>query len=84
MKTYRVNAMYANFGVGTVLKLSEAQADVRVHALKRQEKHTFVVTSAVQFKHGEVLTLVKGHLSRAQEVCLVEVGNKKTEFITAK
>lgn len=58
MTKYRVEGRPWRFGVGTVLFLTEAQAEVRAHALKPLGHDCYIVESGqVTFKAGEEIGL---------------------------
>ena len=52
MPTYKVTGRMVRISHG-VLELSEDQASVRMHHLKRISKNKYEVTGAVEFKNGE-------------------------------
>ncbi|MHA1540031.1 MAG: hypothetical protein ACTSXQ_06120 [Alphaproteobacteria bacterium] len=76
MKKYKVITQFVTFGVGIVLKLSAEQAATRMHALNKKGKDTFEVKEPVQFKQGEIVSVVKGTLSRFLEDRLEELDKK--------
>lgn len=84
MKTYKVTTAHATFGIGVVLKLTEEQSSIRQHALIKKGKNVFEVKEPIQFKHAEVINLVKGTLSRFLEERLEEVQKKEAKPKTAQ
>lgn len=77
MKTYKVTTAHATFGVGMVLKLSDAQSSIRGHVLIKKGKDTFEVKEPIQFKQGETVGVIKGTLSRFLEDRLEDTSGKK-------
>ena len=79
MTYYKVTGLHITFCIGMVLKLKEEQSIIRAHALTKKGSDIFVVKSPVQFKHGEVIGIVKGHLSRTLGSRLQVIENKKSK-----
>lgn len=86
MKYYKVTGKQVTFNSGMVLKLDDSQSIIRFHALAKTGagNDIFVVKSPVQFKQGERIGVVKGHLSRALESQLTLLDENKKETPTIK
>jgi hypothetical protein len=65
MQTYKVIGNVAILGVGLVLKLTQAQATTRSNLLKKKKDDIYIVLEPVQFKQGEIVTVVSGNVSKA-------------------
>lgn len=65
MQNYKVIGHKAILGVGITLKLTDAQANIRSHLLKQKKKGIYTVLEPVQFKQGEIITIVSGNISKA-------------------
>lgn len=83
-KNYKVIGHIAILGVGTILKLSKLQANIRQNSLKEKSKDTYIVLEPVQFKQGEEITIISGNISKSllANLCdlsqsLVESDNKQ-------
>ena len=63
-----------SFAAGHRLALSEGQAKVRQHVLKKAGNGIYITTGDVQFKAGEVIG-VEGELPKALQA-LVDTGTK--------
>lgn len=55
MKQYIVTDTCVNFGIGTILELTERQYEKRKQALKKLFGNKYEVLLPVQFKRGEVV-----------------------------
>ena len=65
MQSYKVIGSKAVLGVGLILKLTDSQAKIRLNSLKQQKKNIYIVLEAIEFKHGEKVTIVSGNISKA-------------------
>ena len=65
MQTYKVTGHKVILGVGITLKLTEAQSNTRNHSLKQKKKGIYTVLESVEFKQGEIVTIVSGNISKA-------------------
>ena len=63
--TYKVTGHKVILGVGITLKLTEAQSSTRNHSLKQKKKGIYTVLESVEFKQGEIVTIVSGNISKA-------------------
>ncbi len=55
MKTYQVIEKPVRFTAGDVLKLTDAQANKRLHSVKKIGKEKYEVVTQTEFKVGETL-----------------------------
>ena len=62
---YKVTGNFVVFGAGIVIKLSKEQAKIRSRSLKPQNKDVYKVIDAVQFKNGEIITILSENISKA-------------------
>lgn len=56
-RRYEITGVKVSFGPGTVLGLTDKQAEIRLQSLKKLGGDRYTVTSAVEFKRGEVVRL---------------------------
>ncbi len=85
MQTYKVIGHSAILGVGLVLKLTQAQSSTRTQKLKCKSKDIYIVLEPVQFKQGEIISVVSGNVSKAVLANLEDTSKpKKQEKKTTK
>lgn len=86
MQTYKVIGNVAILGVGLILKLTQAQATTRSNLLKKKKDDIYIVLEPVQFKQGEIVTVVSGNVSKAVMANLEDASKsqKKEQQKTAK
>lgn len=65
MQTYKVTGHKVILGVGITLKLTKSQASTRNHALKQNKNGIYSVLEPVEFKQGEIITIISGNISKA-------------------
>lgn len=54
-RRYEVTGIRVSFGPGTVLTLTDKQAEIRLTSLKKISGDRYTVISAVEFKRGEII-----------------------------
>jgi hypothetical protein len=64
MQNYEVTGKFVSFGIGTELKLSEDQAYIRSHSLKKKNGNIYEVIETVYFKQGEKISISTDGLSK--------------------
>ncbi len=64
MQNYEVAGNFVSFGVGTQLKLSKNQANIRSHSLKKKSSDIFEVIEPVHFKQGEKISTPSDALNK--------------------
>ncbi len=64
MQNYEVIGKFVSFGIGTELKLSEDQAYIRSHSLKKKRSDIYEVIETVYFKQGEKISISADGLSK--------------------
>jgi len=86
MQTYKIIGHSAILGVGLTLKLTKAQAATRTQLLKQKKKDIYIVLEPVQFKQGEIITVVDGNVSKSVLANLEDTSKKpkKQEQKTTK
>jgi predicted DNA-binding antitoxin AbrB/MazE fold protein len=76
MQTYKIIGHSAILGVGLTLKLTKAQAATRTQLLKQKKKDIYIVLEPVQFKQGEIVTVVDGNVSKSVLANLEDTSKK--------
>ncbi len=64
MQNYEVTGKFVSFGIGTELKLSEDQAYIRSHSLKKKGSDIYEVIETVHFKQWEKISISADGLSK--------------------
>jgi hypothetical protein len=64
MQNYEVTGKFVSFGIGAQLKLSEDQANIRSHSLKKKNGNIYEVIETVYFKQGEKISISVDGLSK--------------------
>jgi hypothetical protein len=64
MQNYQVTGKFVSFGVGSQLKLSKNQANIRSHSLKKKSSDIYEVIEPVHFKQGEKISTSSDALNK--------------------
>lgn len=64
MTKYKVEKSYVSLGKGFVIGLTDKQYKARAHNLEKH-KEGYEVINPIQFKTGEIFTVLKGEIGKA-------------------
>ena len=76
MQTYKIIGHSAILGVGLTLNLSKSQASTRIKSLKQKKKDIYIVLEPVQFKQGEIISVISGNVSKSVLVNLEDTSKQ--------
>lgn len=62
---YKVIGNFVLLGIDLVVKLSKEQAKTRGNSLKLQKNDIYTILEPIQFKNGEVVTILSENISKA-------------------
>ncbi len=79
MQNYEVTGSFVSFGIGTQLKLSKNQANIRSHSLKKKNSDIYEVIEPVHFKQGEKISISSDSLNKALTEQLKEISSKSED-----
>ena len=78
MKNYEVIGGSITFGMGMEIKLSPAQAEVRMASLKQKKDDIYQIVLPIQFKQGEKISVNSEVLSKSLLERLKEIPDKNS------
>jgi len=65
MQTYEVTGSFVTIGIGSKIRLSNSQANIRSHLVKNKKKDIYEIISPVQFKKGEKISIESKYLGKS-------------------
>ena len=77
-KNYEVIGSSITFGMGMEIKLSPAQAEVRMASLKQKKDDIYQIVLPIQFKQGEKISVNSESLSKSLLERLKEIPDKNS------